>query len=175
METILIAAMDPNRVIGYKNRIPWHIPEEMQHFKKSTMGHGILMGRKTFESIGKALPGRTNIVLSTDQNLTLSDCHIAHSLTEAIRCCSTQEKVFIIGGRTLYEQAMEYVDTILLSVIHREYKGDITFPAIPAESFQLISEKEMGTNQTFTLQTYRRTPLMPSVPDMASKRSRRKA
>ena len=120
MEIILIAAMDPNRVIGYKNRIPWHIPEEMEHFKKSTMGHGIIMGRKTFESIGKALPGRTNIVLSTNHNLALSDCHIAHSLAEGIYHSSNQEKVFIIGGRTLYIQAMEHVDTILLSVIHRK-------------------------------------------------------
>ncbi len=167
METILIAAMDPNRVIGYKNRIPWHIPEEMRHFKNNTMGHGIIMGRKTFESIGKALPGRTNVVLTTNHKLVLPDCHIAHSLAEGIRCCSNQGKVFIIGGRTLYQQAMEYVDTILLSVIHREYTGDITFPAIPSESFQLISEKEMGTKQAFTLQTYQRC----TVPDMANKRS----
>jgi len=158
MKTILIAAMDPNRVIGYKNRIPWHIPEEMKHFKTSTMGYGVIMGRKTFESIGKALPGRTNVVLSTNQNLALSDCKIAHSLTEGIHYCSKQEKVFIIGGRRLYEQAMEHADAILLSVIHREYTGDTTFPAIPADRFQLISEKERGTEQTFTLQTYRRIP-----------------
>jgi dihydrofolate reductase len=158
MKTILIAAMDPNRVIGHKNRIPWHIPEEMTHFKKSTMGHGVIMGRKTFESIGKALPGRTNIVLSTNPNLELSGCHISHSLTEGMNYCSNQEKVFIIGGSTLYEQSMEHVDNILLSIIHREYAGDVFFPIIPANTFQLISEKEMGTEQTFTLQTYQRIP-----------------
>lgn len=158
METILIAAMDPNRVIGYKNRIPWQIPEELAHFKRSTMGHAVVMGRKTFESIGMALPGRTNIVLSTSRDLALLNCHIAHDLTEGIHYCSNQEKVFIIGGRTLYQQAMEQADTILLSVLHREYVGDTYFPAIPADSFQLISEKEMGTEQVFTLQTYWRLP-----------------
>lgn len=158
METILIAAMDPNRVIGYKNRIPWQIPEEMAHFKESTMGHAVVMGRKTFESIGKALPGRTNIVLSTKQDLTLPNCHIVHDLTEGIHYCSSHKKVFIIGGRTLYKQAMKQVDTIILSILHQGYVGDTYFPDIPADSFQLISEKEMGTEQFFTLQTYRRLP-----------------
>ncbi len=148
--------MTTNRVIGYQNHIPWHIPEEMQHFKESTMGHAVIMGRKTFESIGKALSGRTNVVLSSNRNLQLSDCHVAHSLTEGLDHCSSQKKVFIIGGRMLYEQAMKNAATILLSVIHRKLKGDTYFPDIPAEHFQLISEKELGTKQTFTLQTYQR-------------------
>ncbi len=148
--------MTPSRIIGYKNRIPWHIPEEMQHFKESTMGNAVIMGRKTFESIGKPLPGRTNVVLSSKQNLRLSDCYVAHSLAEGLAHCSNQEKVFIIGGKTLYEQAMAHADSIILSTIHREFKGDIRFPDIPAGRFQLISEKEMGTKQTFSILTYRR-------------------
>jgi len=93
-------------------------------------------------------------VLSNKQNLQLSGCHVAHSLEEGIDYCSQMEKIFIIGGRMLYEQAMDFVDSILLSVIHTEYTGDTYFPGIPADRFRLISEKEMGTQQTFTLQTY---------------------
>ena len=156
MEIILIAAMSLNRVIGEKNRIPWHLPEEMQHFKASTMGHAVIMGRNTFESIGKHLPGRKNIVLSSKTSLKLPGCHVAHSLEDGIRYCSPMEKVFIIGGRVVYEQAMEYVDTILLSILPTEYPGDIYFPDIPKDRFLLVSEKEIGTEQPFTLQKYQR-------------------
>lgn len=156
MKIILIAAMDPNRVIGYKNRIPWHIPEEISHFKKTTMGHTVIMGRKTYESIGAILPGRQNVVLSSNRNLTFPGCHIVHSLEEGIRYCVKQEKIFIIGGRMLYKESMAGVDTILLSTIHQKYTGDIYFPIIPADHFQLISEKEMGKEQPFTLQEYQR-------------------
>ncbi len=156
MEIILIAAMSLNGVIGEKNRIPWHLPEEMQHFKKSTMGHAVIMGRNTFKSIGKALPGRTNIVLSSKTSLKLPRCHVAQSLEEGIRYCSPMEKIFIIGGRMVYEQAMEYVDTILLSILPTEYSGDTCFPDIPMNSFLLISTEEASTAQPFTLQKYQR-------------------
>ena len=156
MELILIAAMDTNRVIGINNRIPWHIPEEMRYFKETTMGHGVIMGRKTFESIGRALPGRQNIVLSTNRKLSLPGCQVAHSLAKGLACCKDQKKVFIIGGETLYQEAMEQVDTILLTTIHKEYEGDTLFPAIPAKHFQLLSKKQMGTEPLFTLQTYQR-------------------
>jgi dihydrofolate reductase len=169
MEIILIAAMSLNRVIGRKNSIPWHFPEEIQHFKVNTTGHAVIMGRNTFESIGKALPNRENIVLSRKTTLTLPGCHVAHSLEEGITYCSYMEKVFIIGGRVVYRQAMEYVDTILLSILPTEYSGDIYFPDIPEDSFLLVSEKEIGTEQPFTLQKYQRIvnsqrPL-PQIPD----------
>ncbi len=156
MQLILIAAMDINRVIGLKNKIPWHIPEEMQHFKESTMGHGVIMGRKTFDSIGGALPGRQNIVLSSNHKLSLPDCQVAHSLAEGLACCKNQKKVFIAGGKTIYQEAMEQVDTILLTIIQKEYEGDTLFPAIPPTHFQLLSEKTMGRDPLFTLQIYQR-------------------
>jgi dihydrofolate reductase len=156
MQLILIAAMDTNRVIGFKNKIPWHIPEEIRHFKESTMGHGVIMGRKTFDSIGAALPGRQNVVISTNRKLSHPGCQIAHSLAEALACCKKQKKVFIIGGRGIFQEAMNQADTILLSIIHKTYEGDTLFPAIPAEDFQLLSEKQMGTDPLFTLQTYQR-------------------
>lgn len=156
MQLILIAAMDTNRVIGRSNRIPWHIPEEMHLFKETTMGHAVIMGRKTFDSIGKALPGRQNVVLSTNRNLSLPGCQVAHSFAEGLACCKDQKKVFIIGGKTLYEESMARADTILITVIHKEYEGDTLFPAIPLKHFRLLSEKQMGTEPLFTLQTYQR-------------------
>ena len=154
MEIILIAAMDPNGIIGHKNQIPWHIPEEMQHFKETTMGHTVLMGRRTFESIGKALPGRKNIVLSTDHDFAPPHCQVFHTLEAGLSSCSNQEKVFIIGGKTVYQQAIALANTILLSVLHREYAGDSSFPDIPPDRFRLTTVKECGTGQQFTLKTY---------------------
>lgn len=127
MEIILIVAMARNRVIGQKNKIPWHIPEEMHHFKTTTMGHAVIMGRKTFESMGKALPGRFNVVLTRTPDLHFPGCKTARNFEEGLRCCQGMEKVFIIGGRTIYQESMATADTILLSVLDAEYEGDTFF------------------------------------------------
>ncbi len=156
MEIILIAAMAHNRVIGRNNQIPWHIPEEMQYFKKTTMGHAIVMGRKTFESIGKALPGRFNVVLSRDTDLRIPGCTTAATLSEGLQCCQGQEKVFIIGGGSIYQESMTVVDTILLSVLDEDYEGDILFPPVPEDIFQQVSKTRIGSKQPFTLFVYQR-------------------
>ena len=156
MKLILIAAMAKNRVIGRNNCIPWRIPEEMRFFKESTMGHAVIMGRKTYESIAKPLPGRFNVVLSSSKDLHIKGCQIAHSLEEGIACCGNQEKIFIIGGRTLYKESLNLADSILLTVLDNEYEGDTFFPQIPEESYQLISEKRMGDKDPFTVYTYQR-------------------
>ena len=168
MNIILIAAMDSSGVIGNKNNIPWHIPEEMLHFKETTMGHAVIMGRKTYESIGSKLPGRENYILSSNPDFTAQDCTVTTTLDEAIRCCRHQEKVFIIGGRTIYQLGYEYADTILLSVIHKSYTGDTYFPEIPKEQFQLTAAKEISAEPPFTLYTYKRitaTPANNSMPE----------
>jgi len=154
MKLILIAAMAKNKVIGKDNSIPWHIPEEMKFFKESTMGHAVIMGRKTYDSIAMPLPGRVNVILSRSTNLEIAGCHIANSLEEGIECCGNQEKIFIIGGRTLYQESLNLADTILLTVLDDEYEGDTFFPQIPEDTFQLISEKRMGTKEPFTVCTY---------------------
>lgn len=156
MKLILIAAMAKNRAIGLNNNIPWHIPEEIQFFKKTTMGHALIMGRKTFESIAMPLPGRLNVVLSRSSNYNLPGCRVASSLTAGIECCKGYQKIFVIGGRSLYEEAMDMVDTILLSVLDRNYEGDTFFPQIPTERFQQVSVKEMGEEQPFTLYRFQR-------------------
>ncbi len=156
MELILIAAMAKNRVIGKNNNIPWHIPEEMHHFKKSTMGHAVIMGRKTFESIENPLPGRLNVVLSRDSNIHCPGFLPAGNLQEGIECCQDHEKLFIIGGQDLFKESMQLADTILLSILDQKYEGDTLFPHIPTEQFQLVAKKRMGDLQPFTLFTYRR-------------------
>ncbi|MBU0960618.1 MAG: dihydrofolate reductase [Proteobacteria bacterium] len=156
MEIILIAAMGRNRVIGRNNAIPWHIPEEMHHFKTTTMGHAVIMGRKTFESMGKALPGRFNVVLTRDTDLHFPGCTTAGNFTEAIQCCQGQEKVFVIGGRAIYQDSMTAADTILLSVLDEDYEGDTFFPAIPETLFHQVAEKRIGRAHPYTLFIYKR-------------------
>ncbi len=156
MKIILIAAMSTNRVIGFHKKIPWHFPEETAHFKQTTMGHAVIMGRKTYESIGFVLPGRRNIIISRNKNLTIEGAEVLDDLEKAIHTCRNQKKIFIIGGNSLYALAMFYCDEILLSVIHQEFKGDTFFPAIPQEEFDLVSEKVMGENPLLTIQTFKR-------------------
>mgnify|MGYP000375833147 CR=1 FL=1 len=156
MEILLIVAMARNRVIGRNNTIPWHLPEEMQFFKETTMGHGVLMGRKTFESIGKPLPGRLNIILSRNKKFHAPGGRTATSLEEGIACCRGQEKVFIIGGERIFQDSLALVDTILLSLLDEEYEGDTYFPTIPSEIFEQVEEKRMGRQHPFTLLVYRR-------------------
>jgi len=155
MELILIAAMAANGIIGKNNSVPWHIPEEVAHFKNSTMGHTLIMGRKTLLSIGRALPGRQNIVLTTNKNFTFPDCTVAHTLHEGIASCHS-DKIFIIGGETLYRQTISLADTILLSVLNRDYEGDTSFPKIPLKQFQLTSQSTETKANEFSLLTYQR-------------------
>ncbi len=156
MEIILIAAMARNRVIGKDNCIPWHIPEEIHHFKTTTTGHAVIMGRKTFASIGRPLPSRFNIVLSRQKKAQFPGCTAADSFEKAIEQCRRQEKVFVIGGESLYREAMLRADSILLSVLNRNYEGDIFFPQIPETLFELHSKKRIQAEQIFSIHNYQR-------------------
>jgi len=129
----IIAAMARNRVIGIANRLPWHLPEDLQHFKRLTMGHHILMGRKTFESIGRALPGRVTVILTRDCRYAAPGCLTAQGLREAIALCGDDPEVFVVGGAELYAQAMSLADRLYLTEIQREYEGDARFPQFDLE------------------------------------------
>jgi len=124
----LIVAMAKNRVIGKDNDMPWHLPADLAHFKKVTLGKPIIMGRKTYESIGRPLPGRVNIVISKNPQYTLEGCKTATSLQEAINLVSESEEVMIIGGGFLYSQALEQADRLYLTFIDLEVEGDTHFP-----------------------------------------------
>jgi|SRR3989344_6114775 len=129
--SIIVAIAGSKRVIGKKGSLPWHIPQELKRFKEITMGHPIIMGRKTHESIGRALPGRTNIVITTHPDYLAPGCIIVHSLDEALRLASLaqgDDEYFVIGGGEIYKQALPKADKLYLTYIDKEIKGDVFFP-----------------------------------------------
>lgn len=131
----LIVAKADNNVVGLDNKMPWHIPSELAHFKRRTMGKPIIMGRKTFESLGRVLPGRPHVVISRQTLMLPPNCHLAHSLAEGIRCAQAlnahpADEVVIIGGADIYRQAMALTDTLYVTEVHLTPQGDAFFPVI---------------------------------------------
>ena len=124
MKISLICAASQNGVIGRDNRLPWRLPADLAHFKRLTTGHHILMGRKTYESIGKPLPNRTSIVITRQTGFQADGCLVAHSLEEALGLCSNDEELFIIGGAEIYRQALPVADKIYLTRIWHNFEGD---------------------------------------------------
>jgi dihydrofolate reductase len=126
----LIAAVSENGVIGVDNKLPWYIPEDLKRFKKLTSGNVVIMGRKTYQSIGKPLPNRLNIVISRNKDLVIPGCLVVHTMNQAIRKAGTDKDIFIIGGGEIYNIGMVYANKIFLTKIHQEVEGDTTFPEI---------------------------------------------
>jgi len=131
----IIVAMDRNRLIGQGGRLPWHMPADLRHFKHTTLGKPIIMGRRTFESIGKALPGRKNIVLTRDSVYQAPGCVTANSIGAAIAGAGQVAEVMVIGGATLFEQVLPLTHRIHLTCIDAEFEGDTWFPEIDAEAW----------------------------------------
>lgn len=156
VEIIVIAAMAANRVIGRDGRIPWHLPADLHHFKQTTMGHPLIMGRKTYESIGGALPGRRTVVVSREQAGPAIGCETVQSLEEALRLLANEEKVFIAGGGEVYRQAMPLADRLVLTVIDRSYAGDTFFPELPVERFFLQEERKLAGSPDCTIKIFER-------------------
>lgn len=132
----LIAAMARNRVIGRDNTLPWHLPEDLRHFKATTLGKPVIMGRKTWESLGRPLPGRRNIVVSRNADYVPTGGERVDSLERAIASCAGVEEAFVIGGAEIYRQAMPLAGRIYLTEIAREVEGDASFPEIPAAEWE---------------------------------------
>lgn len=126
-----IVATDLNGVIGGDNKLLWHLPEDLKHFKKVTDGKAVIMGRKTHESIGKRLPNRLNIIITRDKSYKASGCIVVHSLEDAIEVAGDGD-VFIIGGGEIYEQSMHLVDGIYRTMVSGKYEGDTVYPKIPS-------------------------------------------
>jgi dihydrofolate reductase len=143
----MIAAMDEKRGVGLNNQLPWHIPEDLAHFKKITLNHPIIMGRKTYESIGKPLPKRTNIVVTRQKNYKANGVIIHNSIDEAVHtaCKIDKKEVFIIGGANLYKQGINLSAKLYLTIIKGVYKADCYFPDY--SSFTKILRKEEKTNK----------------------------
>lgn len=129
----LIWAMARNRVIGRNNSLPWRLPADLAHFKALTSGHPVIMGRKTFESLGQPLPNRTNIVITRNSTFSSTGCLVVHSLEEALRLGSQHESsdrpiLFVIGGENLYSQALQLADRLYITLVDAEIEGDARFP-----------------------------------------------
>ncbi len=138
----MIAGMGHNRVIGIGNQLPWHLPADLAWFKKTTMGKPIIMGRKTHESIGKPLPGRQNIIISTNTALHLSGCDVVHSPEAAIDLVQGEPEVMVIGGALIYELFLPYADRLYLTQVDAEVDGDAFFPDYTAQATWKIVFKE---------------------------------
>lgn len=126
----IIVAVAENDVIGYDNHLLWHISEDLKRFKSLTLGHHIIMGRKTFESIGKPLPGRVSVIISRQENLKIEGCVVVNSLDEAFEVAKNDSEAFIIGGGEIYKQALPIVDKIYLTRVHAGFAGDTFFPEL---------------------------------------------
>ena len=124
----IIAAMDRNRLIGNKNQLPWHLPADFAHFKSVTMGKPVIMGRKTFESIGKPLPGRINIVLSRDPDTSFEGVECVSSFADALAKVPGTQEVMVIGGSTIYEMLLPQVNRMYFTYVDAEFEGDAWFP-----------------------------------------------
>lgn len=159
MKIILIAVMATNRVIGRDNTIPWHIPEELRFFKRTTMGSPVIMGRLTYESLKGPLPGRQNVVISRNPDYRAPGTDTVTSIEEALAVTKDAEKVFILGGSQIFEKTLAMADNIILSVLDREVEGDIYFPEFSDEDFQQTGhERHEGGTEPFTVYYYRRIP-----------------
>ena len=145
----IIVAIAKNGVIGDKNTLLWHLREDMIHFRTITSGHPVVMGRKTYGSIGRPLPKRTNVVITRDTELQIEGCTMAHSLTEAVEMFDSSEEVFIIGGAQIYNQAMPLADRLYLTIIDKEYEGDSSFPEIDYNSWRQISCEKFERGEAF--------------------------
>ena len=157
MKVAIVAAQAENQVIGRGLEIPWKVKGEQALFKQITINGTLIMGRKTYESIGRPLPGRTTIVVSRDSNLVIAGCETSISLELAITRASEIDKpIFIAGGGELYRQTIFVADEIHLTTIHTRVEGDILFPDVP-DNFKLVEEKAFTSNINYTYRHFERS------------------
>jgi dihydrofolate reductase len=173
MKLTAIVAMSKNRVIGVNNDLPWSIPEDMKFFRETTKGHIMIMGRKTFASLGKPLPNRFHIVITRNPDFRFEDptVEVVSDLKSAIELAhmlSTKyqkkfgDEVFVIGGGEIFSQAMELLDRIYLTVIEKEYQGDVFFPEFSEKNFSMVKKDDRidaASGIPFSFQTYERVPM----------------
>lgn len=135
-ELSLIVAMDDNRLIGSNNDLPWQMPADLAYFKRTTMGKPIIMGRKTFASIGRPLPGRRNIVITRDPGFSAAGCEIANGIDAALSFCGDAEEVMLIGGASLYQQTIDQATRLYITRIHHSFEGDTWFPEFDSKRWK---------------------------------------
>ncbi|WP_437922013.1 dihydrofolate reductase [Sphingobacterium sp. LRF_L2] len=136
-----IVAATNNNVIGKDNKMPWHLPDDFKYFKKNTIDHSVIMGRKTFDSLGKALPDRRNIVLTRDQEWAAEDVDVANSIQEILTYCRDEREIFIIGGAKIYEQTLPMSEKVLLTRVDTSIDGDAFYPELPLSEWKLVNSE----------------------------------
>jgi dihydrofolate reductase len=134
----IIVAMARNRVIGANGAIPWHLPDELKQFQRLTLGHHIIMGRKTWESIGRSLPGRTSVIVTRQSGYRAPEALVANSLDDAIGACGDDSEIFVIGGAELYQQALPLAGRLYLTTVEAEIPGDTTMPEFGAGDWREV-------------------------------------
>lgn len=144
MNISLIVAMATNRAIGLNNKMPWHLSADLKKFKQITMGSPILMGRKTYESIGRPLPGRTNIIISRNSAYKQSGCVVFNSIKIAIDACQQYDEIFVIGGATFYEAMLPVADKLYLTEINKIFDADTFFPTIDRNEWREIAREDVS-------------------------------
>lgn len=145
----LIVAMSQNRVIGKNNQLPWHLSEDLRRFKQITMGHPIVMGRKTFDSIGKPLPGRENIVITRDKNFREENVTVMHSVEDFLKWAAKQSReIFVIGGAEIFRLVLPHAQKIYLTLIEKDFDGDVFLPMIDLKKdFLVVEETPVSMSQ----------------------------
>lgn len=147
MRIAIVAAMGENRAIGLGNGLPWRMPADLKYFKSLTMGHHLIMGRKTFDTVGKPLPGRPTIVVTRQPDLAIEGVTVVNSLDAALELVSEMDEVFIAGGAEIYRLALEVADRIYLTLIHHSFDADTFFPAFDESQWRLVSRTDYAADE----------------------------
>lgn len=137
----IVVAMTDEGVIGSGNRMLWHLPNDMQRFRRLTLGKPVLMGRKTYESIGKPLPNRRNIILTNQETLSCVECEVFHSLEDVFEALKNEPELMVIGGGEIYKKVLPLADILYITYVHHYYEGDVYFPHIDLQEWQVLDEK----------------------------------
>ena len=156
----IIVAMAKNRVIGANNALPWHLSSDLKRFKALTMGHHIIMGRKTFESIGRILPGRTSVVVTRNPGFRADEAVVVHDFCDAVVKCAGDTEAFVIGGETIFQAALPLANRIYLTELDRYFDGDVYFPAIDMRDWRLVEREknhDPEQNLDYAFEVYERT------------------
>lgn len=143
----IIAAIANNNALGINNKLIWHLPEDLKRFKRVTNGHHVIMGRKTFESLGKPLPNRTTIIITRNKNYKANNCIVVNSLDEALKNAKQDKNPFILGGAEIYKLAMPIVDKLDLTIVHHEFEADAFFPEIDTSIWKEKSREKFKADE----------------------------
>lgn len=169
MKISVIAAMSQNRVIGRDGSLPWHLPTDLARFKSITTGHTVIMGRKTFESVGKPLPNRRTIIITRNNDYRCAGVFIAHSLDEALDHAAHEDEIFILGGEAVYRIALPRADRLYLTIIHATIEGDTYFPNLDFDDWKLVEDERHEIDErhayAFSFRRYERASTPPAQPE----------